>query len=122
MSCAPKSKRNLTMLQNDDIIKYSLVDSGELESDHWAIRIDEGPFKDVIFKYMSIEFRGEDENGFGLVNYNYEIIEDTASLVESKQESFEEYAGKILNAILEESTKGQDGTNRIDDTEEPDSQ
>ena len=110
------------MPKNDVIIKYSLVDSGELESDHWAIRIDEGAFKDVIYKYMKVDFLGEDSNGFARVNYNYEIVEDSKSIVESNQESFEEYAGKILNAILEESLKEQDGTNRINDIEESNTQ
>lgn len=108
------------MLENN--IKYSLVDSGELESDHWAIRIDEGPFKDVLYKYMTIEFLGEDDNGFGLVNYKYEILEDVDGLLATKQEQFEEVAGTILNAILEESFEEKNGTSRINNPEEPDTQ
>lgn len=105
------------MPKNDVIIKYSLVDSGELESDHWAIRIDNGAFKDVIYQYMVVEFIEEAENL--RTSYKYNIIEDSNNLVESKRVDFEEVASNILDAILhEEHTKGKNGTNRINDIEE----
>lgn len=94
------SLKSLKMLKNN--IQYSLVDSGELESDHWAIRIDGGPFKDVVYKYMVIEMLEEDVNGFKPIRFKYQIMEDSADLVSNDVKEFEETAKHILDAILQE--------------------
>jgi len=104
-------------------VKYTLVDTGELESDHWGIHINSGEFEDTIFKYGAISFGDdEDENGNIHVTFDYDVLDPPFPYEGDKLIRFNEVIGWILNDVIMGALEEKNGTIRNGDTEEPDVQ
>lgn len=82
--------------------KYSLLDSSSTEQ--WTIRIDEGDFKDVVYKYNTVKILDEtDSNGNGKMQFTYDIIYDAEMGEHLKTVEFVNTIGDILfNMIVEQ--------------------
>jgi len=94
--------------------KYS-----EIESDHF-IEITEGGFEGVHFNFGKIEFVGEDEQGNGKINYDYNLlyIPDTI-ILDMDRPLLERELGNILQTILETLVpKNETGTGDTESTDE----
>jgi len=101
--------------------KFTLVDSGGLDNEHWGIQIDDGPFAGVVFNFGVVKFVGEDDDGSAIIQFEYDIIEDSYGFAEEDKANFESTLSNILSTIFEDSVKEQpDGTNRDNSTEESD--
>lgn len=106
----------------DHTIGYELVDSGEIDSEQWAIRITTGEFADTVFKFGSIV---PHENGDELsISFSYDVFEPAEPYVDEKLDRFHDAISEILNDILQQQIEKEvaNGTDRISDTEESDSQ
>lgn len=100
-------------------VKFTLVDSGGLDNEHWGIHIDEGPFTGVTFNFGVVKYVGDDDGGNAVIRFDYDIIEDSFGFTEEDKIGFESTLSEILATILEDSVKEQpDGTNRDSSTEE----
>lgn len=55
--------------------QYSLIDSPDTEQ--WLVKIEEGDYKDVTFKYNTVKIREEnDADGNCVLQFTYDIIYD----------------------------------------------
>jgi len=76
--------------------KYS-----EINSDHF-IEISEGPFIGTHFNFGQIEFAGEDGEGNGKINYDYNLLSIPETVIlDMDRPLLEREIGKILQSILE---------------------
>jgi hypothetical protein len=80
-----------------------LNDTIEEETTEFFLEIVEGKFQGIQFKFGAIEFAGEDENGNGKINFNYELltVPEEIKLSENTHEDLHETLGDILQEILE---------------------
>lgn len=81
------------------------VDTGEGD---YHIEIIEGPFIGVQYKYTTIQFIGEDSEGNGVFNYDYELITDPKIITEEDLPEFEHTLGDILHIILSAVADGKE--------------
>ena len=96
-----------------DNIAYTLTDSGSIDNDHWAIRIDSGLYEGTLYQYEVISFQGEDSAGNAKFTFTYSILENDQE-IENKEE-FEKTLGSILKSIMEsEDNNGQNGNNNTE--------
>lgn len=88
-------------------------------SDHF-LEIMEGLFVGLHFSFGQIEFAGEDENGNGKINFDYNLlyIPEHINLDESKPD-VEQMIGTILQHVLETMvTNDETGTSDTESTAE----
>lgn len=91
-------------------IKYSLV---EVHEDTWAVRLDESEYVGVVYRYGEVKFIGEDTEGNGILNFEYEVIEDMGiSPKELTSKEFESILGDILTNLIQEAVELKDEKNR----------
>ena len=65
--------------------------------------LEDGPYEGVCINFGKIEFMGEDSDGFGKINFNYDLLyipEDVN--FEVVKEDLEKTIGELLNIILED--------------------
>lgn len=97
----------------------------------WAIELLESKFAGVLYSYGAIKFMGEDEEGNGIMHFEYDIIDPGPFI--SKEEISGKEADEIMGQVLqdliyetlkarEEARKNGNVDNRENDSEEPDSQ
>ncbi len=102
-------------------VKFDLVDSGGLDNEHWGISITDGPFAGIVFNFGVVKYVGDDDDGNAIIQFDYDIIEDSYGFIEEDKANFELTLSNILSTIFEDSVKEQpDGTNRDSSTEESD--
>ena len=83
---------------------YSFIyDYEEGESDELIhIKIDDGVFSGIIFKYGKVDFGYETPEGFKNVNFQYDIIEDSNKKITKKNtKKFIDIIGNILIELIE---------------------
>ena len=84
--------------------------------DFSCIKITEGEFKDVIYKYGKVQFASEETaNGKMPLRFNYEVMKNPNN-VDTKSENFRNKIGDILVEVMEEQLK--DGKLSIINSEE----
>lgn len=103
-----------------DKILYTLTDSGDLDSEQWAISIDSGKYKRVIYQYGVISLLEGDETA--RVKFSYDVIDDNDLDLHTNKAEFELTLGDILREIFEEIEKDSNGQNGNNNPEEPHSQ
>lgn len=104
-----------------DTIKYSLTDSGSLDNDHWAIRIDNGEFQSVVFQFMHVsidEINEGADDAEAKIHFTYTVLDDEFGLVDDNPEGFEKEIAKILQSVMLESIGEEDGSNGNNYTQE----
>lgn len=76
----------------------------EEETSEFFLEITEGKFQGIQFQFGAIEFAGEDENGNGKLNFNYELLSvpEELNLSENTYGELNKTMGDILQEILEE--------------------
>jgi len=92
-----------------------------IDSDFYIELID-GPFQGLCFVFGPIEFAGEDEQGNGIINFDYHLlfIPETVNFEEEKFE-IEQMVGNVLQRILEtlvEKNSDETGTGDTESTDE----
>jgi len=91
----------------------------DANADHF-IELNEGEFTGVHFNFGKIEFMGEDEDGNGKINFDYNLLflPEHIKLEESKN-AIEEELGKVLQHILENmAANNETGTSDTESTTE----
>ena len=75
----------------------------EEETSEFFLEISEGKFQGIQFQFGAIEFAGEDENGNGKINFNYQLLNvpEEIKLSENTREDLHNTLGDILQEILE---------------------
>jgi hypothetical protein len=103
-------------------VKYKLVDAPD---NHWGIQIEEGKYEGIIYRYGKVQFLGEDEEGNGIINFEYDVLESGLFTPEEIQgEEIDKIFGDILQELIIESLKEkqQNENTREGDSEESDPQ
>lgn len=101
-------------------VKYKLVDAPD---NHWGIQIEEGDFAGVIYRYGVVQFLGEDEEGNGIVNFEFNVLDPGPFEVEQiAGEAVDKIFGEILQELIIESLKEKqkNENDREGDSEESD--
>jgi hypothetical protein len=85
------------------------------------IELMEGPLTGLCFVYGPITFKGEDEEGNGLIDYDYHLLYIPSTInFEEKKFDIEQAVGQILQKILEsaaEDRKDETGTSNTESTD-----
>lgn len=93
-------------------MKYSLIEhDNSFHDNHWAIKIEEGDYKDVVYQYDTVSFNEED-NGDVVLSFNT-ITLSNPNKWDLTSDRFENIIGNILTEIIEEQLEtmhGEDGT------------
>lgn len=83
-------------------VKYELYPLKE--DDWWGVKLLEGTFENVIFKFYDIKFVGEDEEGNGILKFDYDILESAGLMKEElTSKDFETTIGDILLKLITDS-------------------
>ena len=109
---------------------YELV---EADDKFWAIQLTEGKYAGVVFRYGTIKFVGEDEEGFGHIQFEFDVITTPEDIKREDVtgEEFDKIAGEILQGIIRDSVEDYakntseeefDGNDTKDNTKESDTQ
>jgi len=80
--------------------KYSVVSLDADDATTFVIQLDEGEHAGSQFNFGKIEFAGEDGEGNGIINFEYDVIK--AVPAELTKEQFDPVASVILHQILTE--------------------
>lgn len=106
----------------NNTISYTLTDTGSLDNDHWAIRIDNGKFTNVLFQFdtVGIEEVLDESSGEAQakVSFTYTVLDDEFGMTEEAEEEFKQEMSMILQAIMEESSEEKNGSNGSNYTQE----
>lgn len=110
----------------NNTISYTLTDTGSLDNDHWAIRIDNGKFTNVLFQFdtVGIEEVLDESSGEAQakVSFTYTVLDDEFGMTEEAEEEFKQEMSMILQAIMEESSEEKNGSDGNHNTEESSTQ
>jgi hypothetical protein len=89
-----------------------MIDPGDLEN-HWDIEIQDGTYKGVVFKFLSVHFNEkEDEDGYIRVKFNHELRYVPEDVIIEDRADFEDTLGEILHEVLIGLAERDDGTDR----------
>ena len=108
---------------------YSLVpDPDNTDADYWCIRLDQGEFAGLVYKYGDVGIAKEmNTDGTLPVNFEYDILfipEDLRKkeFVDEKKQEFENFIGNIMMQMVQEDLDSnkerlKDGETGDDDSE-----
>jgi len=83
-------------------IKYSFVYDNPTGDNMMHIKIDEGDFAGIIYKYGRVQFGEQTTEGYRHVNFQYDIIEDDKNIINEKNTNiFIDIIGDILIDLIE---------------------
>lgn len=108
------------------VTKYELKEIDGVE--FWAIRLLEGDYAGVVYRYDTIKFTGETEEGDGILTFTFNILDNAGNEPSAFVGSaFETTIGDVLVELLEESldymeTRDKNDNNRTQDSSSTDSQ
>ena len=103
-------------------VKNELI---EVKDDFWAVKITEGKYDGVVFKYGIVKVLGEDSDGNAILHFDFDVLEDCGySQEELKSKEFETVLGDLLLSFIFEQLeeKEKNANNRKDDSDKPDPQ
>jgi hypothetical protein len=100
----------MSMKVHDEMLKfpvgYELVEAND---DHWAIQLTEGKYAGVVYRYGTVKFMGEDEEGNGRVTFEYDILDPRDFQREALVgPEIDEIFGRILHDIIVESLEKEE--------------
>lgn len=99
-----------------DKIAYTLTDSGDLDSEQWAIHIDSGKYEGVIYQYGVISAR--EDGDMAKVEFTYSVVDNNDIDLTKDTQEFELTLGSILHEILIEMAEENNGQNGSDNPKE----
>lgn len=102
-------------------VHSNIAFKGATESDHYIL-IEDGPYKGLCVNFGKIEFIGENSDGFGKINFNYDLLYIPEDIkLEDVKEDLEKTLGEVLNTILEDIMLREAETNETgnSDTQQP---
>ena len=107
------------MLQPYDL--FDVISNTEFpeSSSEFLLRIKTGKFSGTLFSFGQIQFIGEDEEGNGKINFDYELLSLTEGVTLEDPEvrgEFEKDLSAILHTIIEASLQHEN--NRNSDSEQ----
>ena len=80
---------------------YELVPADGTENDQaWDVRLMTGPFVETVMRYGNIKFNAED----GCLNFSF-VIQSTPSGINEDDVEMQDYAGAVLESILEKAAQ-----------------
>jgi len=80
---------------------YELVPADGTENDQaWDVRLMSGPFVETVMRYGNIKFNAED----GCLNFSF-VIQSTPSGINEDDVEMQDYAGAVLESILEKAAQ-----------------
>lgn len=84
-----------------DVVKHEMV---EAPDNFWAIKLLESKFAGVIYRYGTIKFMGEDDEGNGIMSFEYDIIDPAGNSIEDLVgPEIDQIMGDILTKTIIES-------------------
>lgn len=76
-------------------------------ADHY-ISLTEGELDGICFNFGKIEFVGEDEEGFGKISFDYDLLFLPEHIIlEDIKDNLEEEIGVVLKQVLEDMSTGE---------------
>lgn len=96
---------------------YELLESNQ--DGVYEIKINEDPFKGIKFNFGKVQFLPDEDDDKCTMSFDYDIIDDNG--ISYNKKDFEQYIGKLLESIIEESLKSGEiiysgGTGETDET------
>jgi len=84
----------------------------EVSTSEFYIEIDEGDYTGLSFVFGPIKFLGEDEEGNGRIEFDYDLLFIPERIdISEHRSNIEHMIGMILHNILEDAAKKQEGDN-----------
>lgn len=85
--------------------KYELVEGPD---SFWALQLSEGKYAGIIYRYGSVKFVGEDDEGNGRISFEYDILDPSDFNREDLVgEELSTIMGEILHDIIVESLENR---------------
>jgi hypothetical protein len=85
------------------------------------IEVTEGPYEGLCFVFGPITFNGEDENGNGLISFDYHLLHIPEDInFEKQNKEIEIFVGQMLQHILEtqvQDVNDETGTSNTESTD-----
>jgi len=95
------------MKMSSYIIKENIEYTDVNTAPHY-IEIDSGPLQGICFTFGAIEFTGEDAEGNGIINFDYNLIHLPETIIlQERREEIEGNIGKILQTIIEQQVEAE---------------
>ena len=83
--------------------KWTFVDQPTRDDEHWYIRLTDGEFHNVVYRYMNVKINSTTES----INFDYEIVDYPGDNPHGRPE-FNAAAGDILKSVLEDAMEKED--------------
>lgn len=64
----------------------------------YAIRLQEDPFRDIIYSYGRVSFNEDEENDRLSISFEYDLLEDNDQEYDTKE--FQNYIGELLQEMI----------------------
>lgn len=93
-------------MKHEENVTYELIPD-ENHEDVWNVRILEGIYNETVINYGAISFN---ENAQGVMTFNFHIIESPDPDLTVDDEDLQEFAGDVLQEIISDAIKKDNGT------------
>ena len=98
-------------------VKYELIEhDNSYHNNHWAIRLEEGEYKGVVYQYDTVSVN--EEGGEVVLSFNTITLENPDEK-DLKTDEFESTIGDILTGIIGEQMENLNGEDGTGSTEAP---
>ena len=93
---------------------YELVaDPYDLDSEYWCVKIMEGDYAGLIYRYNKLNFNANDKTDHIAVNFEYDLVFVPEEIRKKEfpnhiRKEFETLLGNIMHEVLEEAMKNGD--------------
>ena len=99
-------------------VKFQLIEhDNSFHDNHWAIKLEEGVYKDVVYQYDTVSFEGGENEGDDVVLTFNTITLDNPDKLDLTSEDFEVIISDILTEIIEEQLENMNDEDGTGDTE-----
>ena len=93
----------------------------EKNTANFYLEIQEGPYEGMCLVFGPIEFKGEDENGNGLINFDYHLLNIPEAInFQEEKAGIEEFVGQLLQHLLETQVRDANNETGTSNTEPTD--
>tara|TARA_Y100001937_G_C7086966_1_gene315794 strand:+ start:671 stop:1015 length:345 start_codon:yes stop_codon:yes gene_type:complete len=93
-------------MKHEENVTYELIPD-ENREDVWNVRILEGIYNETVINFGAISFN---ENAQGVMTFNFHIIESPDPDLTVDDEDLQEFAGDVLQEIISDAIKKDNGT------------
>ena len=90
------------MKQGED---FDVVPGQDTNGDTWDFRILTGNFTETVIRFGNIKLDDVEENGDGVLKYNYNVISSPIPDLKEDDASLQEVTAAILLSVIESSVK-----------------